>query len=180
MMVGFLSHWLFLAIVSCVATALLVFLSAEAFGGFHSSIIMLIRLTGVAVLVTPVVIYVFINGKANVGTIQLDINYIVLVISIGICAGLSWYSFYLALESAKLAKVSTSTVTSINYASVALILLLSWYYEREFPDWRNWLGILLVVVGIFLVGVQREKSTEAINSKQYPGLSPKESIDSDG
>jgi drug/metabolite transporter (DMT)-like permease len=76
-------------------------------------------------------------------------------------------SFYLALEVAKSQSASIATVTAINYASVALILFLSWFFGRQNPDWRNWLGVGLVIAGVFLTSLtpptagQPTKSTSA-------------------
>ena len=152
-MISYLGHWFFLAVVSCLTTALLIFLSVKAFGGTHSSVIMMVRVIGVFSIVFPVMVYAFINKKANL-TFILDTEYLMLISGVGIAAGVSWYSFYLALESAKVAGVDSTVVTAINYASVVVLLGLGWYFGDSQPDWRNWLGVLLVLAGIILTSIR--------------------------
>lgn len=57
MSLGFLTHWLFLAVLSMIATALLIVLLVEAFWALHSSLIMALRLLGVSVIVAGVIRY---------------------------------------------------------------------------------------------------------------------------
>lgn len=54
---GFLTNWLFLAVVSMLAPALLIVFSVEAFGGMHSSFIMALRSVGVGVIVAGIAGY---------------------------------------------------------------------------------------------------------------------------
>lgn len=149
-----LNNWLFLAGVSAVATALLIVLSWEAFGGMHSSLIMVVRVLGVIAIVAPVAIFAVRQGKTGLGLHNIGLKAILLWISIGISAGISWYSFYLALEVGKKTHASIALITTINYSSVIIILLISWMLGYQKPEWRNLLGVVLVAAGIYFVSVR--------------------------
>jgi uncharacterized membrane protein len=154
MTVNFLTNWLFLAIVSAVATTLLIVLSWEALGGMHSSLIMALRVLGVTAIVAPVVVYVLWNGTTGLDIQTISRKSITLWIGIAVSAGVSWYSFYLALEYGKQAGASIAFITTINYASVVLILVASWLLGQQKMDGRNLLGVALVVAGVYFVSVK--------------------------
>lgn len=78
-------------------------------------------------------------------------------------AGISWYSFYLALEYGKTAGVSIALITAINYSSVAIVLLAAWALGRQQITVANIAGVILIVAGVYLVGV-KPKPTPAAES----------------
>lgn len=154
MPVSLLTNWLFLSIVSCIATALLIVVSSYALNTISSSTLMVARIIGTAIVVTPFFIHTLTQGKtAASGSWG---SYWVYMGAVGLLAAASWFSFYLALEMANTAGRSAASVTAINYASVALVLLIPWLLGTQAADWKNWLGIILVVAGVYLTCLRPE------------------------
>lgn len=148
MLANILTNWLFLSIVSCIATALLIVVSSYALNTISSSTSMVARIIGTTIVITPFFIHTLTQGKtAASGSWG---NYWLFMGAVGLLAAASWFSFYLALEIANTAGRSAASVTAINYASVALVLLIPWLLGTQAADWKNWLGIILVVAGVYL------------------------------
>jgi uncharacterized membrane protein len=169
MILNLLTNWLFLAIVSAIATALLVVLSWEAFGGLHPSLIMVLRILGVVAIVAPVVIYVVCKGTTGLNAQTIDRRSIILWLAIAASAGVSWYSFYLALDYGKQNSISMATISTINSSYVVLILLISWILGRQQPDFRHLLGVVLVVAGVYLVSINSAPEGPAPAGIDRPG-----------
>jgi uncharacterized membrane protein len=156
MIADFVMNWLFFAIASLIATTAMMLLSWEAFGGLHWSLIMVVRLLGGALIIAPFVFYTLKKGASGVTMQVFTGTNIVLWILIGISAGISWATFYLAFDYGKPAGASLALITAINYASAVPILLVSWMLGRQEIDLRNVVGIVLVVVGLYLVSLKVE------------------------
>ena len=160
-MPGFLTNCYFLAIVSMLSTAILIVLSGEAFGKIHPSLIMLLRVIGVISIVGPVVVYVSSKGTSGLTWQAISKNNVLLWIAIAAAAGVSWYSFYLALDYGKRSGVSLGTIAAINYASAGLVLIAEWIMRRQEFNLRNLAGMVLLLVGLLLVSTTAPKDTSA-------------------
>ena len=68
-----------------------------------------------------------------------------MLVVIAISGFVSWYTFFAALE----ASGSDAAVTAINYTSVALLVVVAFFFAKPVV-WQNWLGAALVILGAYL------------------------------
>jgi transporter family protein len=76
-------------------------------------------------------------------------TWIFLVLS-SVSTGASWVCYFRALQVGEAAKVA-----AVDKLSVILVAVLAFAFLGERPVAREWMGILLVAAGVFLLGYKR-------------------------
>lgn len=86
MLYQFFGNWISLSVVSCIATALLIFFSWKALGNLDLTVIMAIRILGVAVLISPMLIRTIVHGETGFQGSH-DAKFWIILVLVGFFAG---------------------------------------------------------------------------------------------
>lgn len=136
--------WLFYALLAAVFAALVAILAKIGMEGVNSDIATAIR--------TIVILFVawglvFARGLTGQISSLTNKNWTFLVLS-GVATGLSWIFYFRALKIGEVAQVAP-----IDKLSVALAILLAYFFLAEVPSLKVMLGAGLVVIGALIIAL---------------------------
>jgi transporter family protein len=109
---------------------------------------------------------------------SIDARAMTFVVLAALCGALSWLAYFAALGIGGAAQVA-----AIDRLSLPLVLIFSVLFLHEHYGWRGWLGVALVVTGIFLVASDPRPaarddaavttiSTSSVAAADWPGPTP--------
>jgi bacterial/archaeal transporter family protein len=138
--------WFFWALLSALFAALTAVFAKIGIREVDSDLATLIR-TGVIMVILAA--FVPLAGKwANPLALSAK-TWIFLVLS-SVATGASWVCYFRALQIGEAAKVA-----AVDKLSVILVAVFAFAFLGERPVAREWMGILLVAAGVFLLGYKR-------------------------
>jgi transporter family protein len=140
------SGWFHWALLSAVFAALTAIFAKIGLEGVNSDLATLIRTVVILIALTG---FVFFTGKwSNPFELQTK-TWSFLVLS-GLATGASWVCYFRALKIGEASKVAP-----VDKLSLVLVALFATLFLGERPSLREWLGILMVGVGVVVLGFKR-------------------------
>jgi transporter family protein len=140
------ANWFFWAVLSAVFAALTAIFAKIGIHDVDSDLATLIR-TGVIIVLLA--LFVPLTGKWSNPLALSARTWSFLVLS-GVATGVSWVCYFRALQVGEAAKVA-----AVDKLSVILVAVFAFAFLGERPVAREWIGILLVATGVFLLGLKR-------------------------
>ncbi|MET0253473.1 MAG: EamA family transporter [Terrimicrobiaceae bacterium] len=140
------ASWFFWALLSALFAALTAVFAKIGIREVDSDLATLIR-TGVIMVILAA--FVPLAGKWTNPLALSAKTWIFLVLS-SVATGASWVCYFRALQVGEAAKVA-----AVDKLSVILVAVFAFAFLGERPVAREWMGILLVAAGVFLLGYKR-------------------------
>ena len=141
-----LTNWFYWALLAAVFAALTAVFAKIGIRDVDSDIATLIR-TGVIIILLAA--FVSLTGKWSNPFALSARTWTFLVLS-AVATGASWVCYFRALQIGEAAKVA-----AIDKLSLVLVAVFAFAFLGERPVAREWIGILLVAAGVFLLGHKR-------------------------
>lgn len=138
----FKESWVVYALGSAFFAALTAVFGKIGVTGLNSNLATLIRTVVILVVITSIV---FLRNEWQKLDLVSTRSWIFLVLS-GIATGLSWLSYYRALQLGPASKVAP-----IDKLSVALVIVLSVIFLGEQLTWAVALGGILILAGTIVI-----------------------------
>ena len=138
--------WFFWALLSAVFAALTAVFAKIGIRDVDSDLATLIRTAVVIVLLAA---FVPLTGKWSNPLALSAKTWTFLVLS-AVATGASWVCYFRALQIGEAAKVA-----ALDKLSVVLVAVFAFAFLGERPVVREWIGILLITAGVFLLGYKR-------------------------
>ena len=140
------SEWFYWAIFSAGFAALTAIFAKIGLEGIDSDLATLVR-TFVIIIVLS--LFVLLTGKWSNPFALSGKTWLFLVLS-GLATGASWVCYFRALKIGDASKVAP-----VDKLSLVLVAIFAVLFLGERPNWREWLGIGLVALGVFVLGFRR-------------------------
>lgn len=140
------SNWFVWALLAAVFAALTAIFAKIGLEGVDSDLATLVR-TVVILLVLSA--FVYFTGKWSNPLALPGKTWLFLVLS-GLATGASWVAYFRALKVGEAAKVAP-----VDKLSVVLVALFAVIFLGERPSAPQWLGILLIGVGVLVLALNR-------------------------
>lgn len=140
------SSWLVWAILSAVFAALTAIFAKVGLDGVDSDLATLIR---TFVIMVALGAFVLVTAKWTNPLLLRPRTLSFLVLS-GLATGASWVCYFRALKLGDASKVAP-----IDKLSVVLVAIFAVLFLGERPDGKDWLGILLIASGAFVLALKR-------------------------
>lgn len=140
-----MTGWFLWALLSAVFAALTAIFAKIGLEGVDSDLATLIRTLVILVVLGSFISY---TGKyRNPWELQAK-TWVFLILS-GMATGASWVCYFRALKIGEASKVAP-----VDKLSLVLVALFAVLFLGERPVAREWLGILLVAVGVFILALK--------------------------
>ena len=136
------STWLFWALLSAVFAALTAIFAKIGIQGVNSDLATLVR-TGIIISVLSA--FVWVTGQWSNPLKWSPKTWIFLSLS-GLATGVSWVCYFRALQIGDASKVAP-----VDKLSLVLVAVFAVAFLGERPTLREWLGILMVGGGVFVL-----------------------------
>jgi transporter family protein len=140
------SGWFYWAIFSAIFAAMTAIFAKLGLEGVDSDLATLVR-TFVIIIVLGA--FVMLAGKWSNPFALGARTWLFLVLS-GLATGASWVCYFRALRIG-----AASKVAPVDKLSLVLVAIFAVVFLRERPSVREWLGIALVGLGVFVLGFKR-------------------------
>ena len=138
--------WFVWALLSAVFAAMTAIFAKVGLAGVDSDLATLVR-TGIIAVVLAV--FVIATGKwANPMTLPAKTLWF-LLLSV-LATGASWVCYFRALKVGE-----SSKVAPVDKLSLVLVAVFAVLFLNERPSGREWLGILMVGVGVLVLALKR-------------------------
>jgi bacterial/archaeal transporter family protein len=138
--------WQYWAVLSAVFAALTAIFAKIGIRGVDSDLATLVR---TAVILVVLSVFVWATGKWSDPFALPSKTWLFLVLS-ALATGASWVCYFRALQLGNAAQVAP-----VDKLSVVLVAMFAFAFLGERPAPREWLGILLVGGGIYLIATKR-------------------------
>jgi transporter family protein len=140
------SHWIFWALLSAVFAALTTIFAKLGLAGVDSDYATLLRTIVIVILLAA---FVAATGKWS-DPIQLAPRTLMFLVLSALATGASWLCYFRALQMG-----DTSSVASVDKASLVLVAIFAVTFLGDRPTIRQWTGIALVAAGVLVLGFRR-------------------------
>jgi len=140
------ASWLPWALLSAVFAALTTILAKVGLQGVDPDFATLIRTVVIALVLGA---FVYTAGNWQGVSVLVGRSGLFLVLS-ALATGASWVCYYRALKVGDAIKVAP-----VDKLSVVVVALFAVAFLGDRPGLRDWLGITLVAVGVFLLALKR-------------------------
>jgi transporter family protein len=138
--------WFVWALLSAVFAAMTAIFAKVGLAGVDSDLATLVR-TGIIAVVLAA--FVIATGKwANPMTLPAKTLWFLLLS--GLATGASWVCYFRALKAGDASKVAP-----VDKLSLVLVAVFAVLFLHERPSGREWLGILMVGVGVLVLALKR-------------------------
>jgi len=138
--------WFYWALGSAVFAAMTAIFAKIGIQGIDSDFATLIRTT---IILCVLAIFVKFTGKWSNPLTLSPRNWLFLTLS-GLATGASWVCYFRALQIGDASKVAP-----VDKLSLVLVAIFAFIFLKERPCGREWLGIVLVGAGVFILGFKR-------------------------
>ncbi|WP_374513825.1 EamA family transporter [Niveibacterium sp.] len=138
--------WFYWALFSAVFASMTAIFAKIGLAGVDSDLATLIR-TIVIVFVLGAIVW--LTGKwAN--PLALSGKTLLFLVLSGLATGASWLCYFRALKIGEASKVAP-----VDKLSLVLVAVFAVLFLHERPSLREWFGIALVGIGVFVLGFKR-------------------------
>ena len=134
------------ALLSAAFAALTAIFAKIGLEGVDSDFATLIR---TAVIIVVLAVFVYVAGKWS-NPFQLSSHTLLFLGLSALATGASWVCYFRALKIGQAANVA-----AIDKLSVVLIAIFALLFLHERPSLREWIGVLLVGIGVFIIAFKR-------------------------
>lgn len=138
--------WFYWALGSAVFAAMTAIFAKIGIHGLDSDFATLIR---TAIILFVLSLFVKYTGKWSDPFALSPRNWLFLMLS-GLATGASWVCYFRALQMGEASKVAP-----VDKLSLVLVAIFAFIFLHERPSGREWFGIILVGVGVFILGFKR-------------------------
>lgn len=138
--------WLIYAVLAAVCAAMVSIFGKWGMSGIDADLATGVRSVVQAAFVVGFAVLVGAAAKVH----SLTARPMLAIVLSGVAGGLSWIFAFRALQLADVSRVGPIDKLSMPIAVVLAFLLL-----RERPSTVNWMGIALIVVGVYLTALPR-------------------------
>lgn len=140
------SSWFYLALLSAIFAALTAIFAKIGIQGVDSDLATLVR---TAIIIVVLSGFVWFTGKWSNPFVLPTRTWIFLGLS-GLATGASWVCYFRALQLGNAAQVAP-----VDKLSLVLVALFAFLFLGERPTATEWVGIMLVAVGVLLLAIKR-------------------------
>jgi transporter family protein len=140
------SNWFFWALASAVFAALTAIFAKVGIEGVDSDLATLIR---TAIILAVLSGFVYLAGKWSDPFVLSSKTWVFLILS-GLATGASWVCYFRALKIG-----NASQVAPVDKLSLVLVAVFAFAFLGERPSLREWLGILMVAAGVFVLALKK-------------------------
>jgi len=140
------SNWFFWALLSAVFAALTAIFAKVGLEGVDSDFATLVRTT---VIIFVLGAFVYFTGKWT-NPLELSSHTLLFLTLSALATGGSWVCYFRALKIGK-----ASNVAAVDKLSVLLIAVFAVLFLSERPSMREWIGILMVGLGVVVIALKR-------------------------
>ena len=141
-----IQSWFLWAFLSAVFAALTAIFAKVGLQGVDSDLATLIR---TAIILVVLASFLYATGKWS-NPFELSAKTWWFLTLSGLATGVSWVCYFRALKIGEASKVAP-----VDKLSLVLVVLFAVAFLNERPSLREWLGILLVSVGILVLAIKR-------------------------
>ncbi|MDX8379967.1 MAG: EamA family transporter [Gallionella sp.] len=138
--------WFFWAVLSAIFAALTAIFAKVGLEGVNSDYATLIRTFLIMLILSG---FVYFTGKWSDPFVLGQKTWLFLTLS-ALATGASWICYFRALQMGEASKVAP-----VDKFSVVLVAIFAVTFLHERPSLREWLGILLVTVGVLVLSFRR-------------------------
>jgi len=140
------SNWFFWAFLSAVFAALTAIFAKVGLEGVQSDLATLIR---TAVILVVLATFVYFTGAWSNPLHLSSKTWLFLVLS-SLATGASWVCYFRALKIGDASKVAP-----VDKLSLLLVAVFAFIFLHERPSSREWVGILLIGIGVLVLALKR-------------------------
>lgn len=141
-----LNDWFYWALLSAIFASLTAIFAKIGLEGVDSDLATLIR---TFVIIFVLAGFVYFTGKWSNPFDLSRKTWTFLTLS-GLATGASWVCYFRALKVGEASKVAP-----VDKLSLVLVAIFAVIFLHERPSVREWLGIIMVGTGVFLLGFKR-------------------------
>ncbi len=141
-----LNDWFYWALLSAIFASLTAIFAKIGLEGVDSDLATLIR---TCIIICVLAGFVYFTGKWSNPFDLSGKTWTFLTLS-GLATGASWVCYFRALKVGEASKVAP-----VDKLSLVLVAIFAVIFLHERPSIREWLGIAMVGVGVFLLGFKR-------------------------
>jgi bacterial/archaeal transporter family protein len=141
-----ISDWFYWALLSAMFAALTTIFAKIGLEGVDSDYATLIR---IFVILAVLAGFVVLAGKW-VSPFSLRPRTLWFLALSGLATGASWVCYFRALKVGEASKVAP-----IDKLSLVLVIIFAFVFLGERPSAREWLGVVMVAVGVLVLGLKR-------------------------
>lgn len=141
-----INDWFYWALLSAIFAALMAIFAKIGLEGVDSDYATLIRTFVIIVVLTG---FIFFTGKW-VSPFSLQPKSLTFLVLSALATGASWICYFRALKVGEASKVAP-----IDKLSLVFVIIFAFIFLGERPSIREWLGVLLVVAGVMVLGFKR-------------------------
>jgi bacterial/archaeal transporter family protein len=138
--------WILLGLVSALGAAGVAIFGSIGLSKVNSTLATTLRSL---IMAAMLVVITLLTGQLQTvwrGGSNLDNRAWLYIALAGVAGATSWLAYFAALKFGV-----TSKVAAIDRLSVAFVFLLSILFLGETHSWRGWLGLFLLVGGVYLI-----------------------------
>lgn len=139
------THWFYWAVLSAIFAALTAIFAKIGIQGVDSDLATLVR---TLVVVVVLAVFVWATGKWSDPLLFSAKTWLFLVLS-ALATGASWVCYFRALQIGEASKVAP-----VDKLSLVLVAIFAFTFLGERPSIREWLGILLVSLGVLVLAIK--------------------------
>lgn len=140
------NDWFYWAICSAVFASLTAIFAKIGLQGVDSDLATLIR---TFIIIAVLCCFIAYTGKWQ-NPFQLSLKTWLFLILSGVATGASWVCYFRALKMGEASKVAP-----VDKLSLLLVAIFAVIFLNERPSIREWFGIALVGLGVFILGFRR-------------------------
>jgi bacterial/archaeal transporter family protein len=138
--------WIILGLISALGAAGVAIFGSIGLSKVNSTLATTLR---AIIMAAMLVVITLLTGQLQTvwrGGSNLDTRAWLYIVLAGVAGATSWLAYFAALKFGV-----TSKVAAIDRLSVAFVFLLSILFLSETHSWRGWLGLFLLVGGVYLI-----------------------------
>lgn len=143
---GVAQQWFFWALLSAMFAALTAIFAKIGIAGVNSDLATLIR---TVVIFFVLAIFIYVTKKWQ-NPFELSAKTLLFLVLSGLATGASWVCYFRALKMGDASKVAP-----VDKLSLLLVALFAVIFLGERPSGREWIGILMVGAGVFVLAFKR-------------------------
>ena len=140
------SSWFFWAVLSAAFAALTAIFAKVGLEGVDSDLATWVRTMVIIVVLTW---FVYLTGKWR-NPFELSSRTLLFLALSGLATGASWVCYFRALKVGEASKVAP-----VDKLSLLLVAVFAFLFLNERPSAREWVGILMMGVGVLILAYKR-------------------------
>lgn len=141
-----ITDWFFWAALSACFAAVTAIFAKIGINGIDSDFATLIRTVVIAAVLAP---FVWFAGKWS-NPLALPARSLLFLVLSAVATGASWICYFRALQLGEASKVAP-----VDKFSLVLVALFACLFLGERLSAREWLGVALVAIGVFVLAFKR-------------------------